>query len=240
MSTSGKRRSNAIRALFATACAAALVLGPPRVGHGDEPVGFLEVAREGETFSVEAEEVPLVSILREVGELAGFAVEDPAGAGAGTTVDYFEVTEAPLDQALGGLLARANHLVVYRGETRQQMRAGAIQKIILLRPTDPRAPRVVRKGVSPLAGPVAPPTRPPPELDTAKSTARESAPPEDDAPGENADGTYPADSAIAIELALEAALDAPDGAGLPAEVSEVLRDIDPALAADMEEVLNAR
>lgn len=215
----------------AAACALVLFVLAPAAAFGDEPIGFLEVTQEAGIFSIEAEELPLVRVLREVGRQADFKVDDPAGAGAEAEVEYFEVEDAPLDQALAGLLGNTNHLVVYRTGAREEMLVGAIEKIILLRPVDPDAPRVVRKGVSPLAGPVAPPVRPAPEAATPE--AGDGGVVIDEAE----DDADPIDRALAIELALEAALEAPDGAGLPPEVGDALRDIDPALVADVEDAL---
>ncbi|MFP6665456.1 MAG: hypothetical protein VCC00_14790 [Deltaproteobacteria bacterium] len=191
---------------------------------------FLEVTRSEAGFTVDAEDLPVVRILRAIGEQAGFEVHDPTGGGE--ELEFFEVEDLPLETTLRQLLARTNHLIVYRGGAKEKMAVGTIEKIILLRPNDPDAPRVLRKGVSPLAGPVAPPVRTAPNVPEA---------PDQDAGIAALDDYAQADldQALAIELALEAAIDAPEGSGLPPDISAALEEIDPSLVADVEAALRA-
>lgn len=191
---------------------------------------FLEVSRSESGFTVDAEDLPVVQILRAIGENAGFEVLDPTGGGE--ELEFFEVKDTPLEATLRQLLAHTNHLIVYRGSAKEEMAVGTIEKIILLRPTDPDAARVLRKGVSPLAGPVAPPVRAAPDVPEAPGKDGGIAALDDDAQAD-------LDQALAIELALEAALDAPEGAGLPPDISAVLEAIDPALVANVEDALRA-
>jgi hypothetical protein len=192
--------------------------------------GFLEVTRTAAGFTIEAEDLPVARILRAIGDEAGFEVLDPTGGDE--NLEFFEVEDVSLEAALRQLLADTNHLIVYHGSAKEKTAVGTIEKIILLRPTDPDAPRVLRKGVSPLAGPVAPPVRAAPILPKA---------PDDDAgiAALDEDAQEDLDQALAIEFALEAALNTPEGSGLPPDISAVLDEIDPSLVAEVEDALRA-
>ena len=107
---------------------------------------FLEITRTGSGFTIDAEEVSVNRILRELAAEADFE-----------TLAVFTIEDQPLPAALKSLLAKQNHLIVYAGSN-DPAEPGKVTKVILMRPNAETKPGRKRpSNVSPLAGPGAKP-----------------------------------------------------------------------------------
>ena len=74
----------------------------------------MRVVYHAPLLSIDASEVPVTEILREVGRAVGFAVVD---AGAPDARHSFSIHEASLPVALQQLLRSENHVLLYRDGT---------------------------------------------------------------------------------------------------------------------------
>jgi hypothetical protein len=105
-------------------------------------------------YSLDANATPVVQVLTEVGQQAGFTVEAPDTFNSQITVSLQDV---PLEQLLRRVLRDENYVIVYRGGVQKTSVSGdKIDKIFLLS----QAPAGGAKppgGGSPLAGPGAAP-----------------------------------------------------------------------------------
>lgn len=133
----------------------ALAAIPARVATAQGYGPFLEVSKTETGFTVEAEGATLPQVLSAIGEEAGFKVQD-SGAER-PPIDEFEVRDATLEATLRQLLGKSNHLIVYRGGTKEKIEAGSVEKVILLSPI--KRVRVADRPASSLAGPGAPPRK---------------------------------------------------------------------------------
>jgi len=85
---------------------------------------------------VEASEVSLLQVLREIGEKVRFTVVDMSASRPALTIS---IKGSTLEEVLRQLLQGENHAIVYRGQERGQGQAGgAINTIFLLGPSTPR------------------------------------------------------------------------------------------------------
>ena len=138
---------------------------------------FLEITRTGSGFTIDAEEVSVNRILRELAAEADFEIVDATGVSE--TLAVFTLENQPLPAALKSLLAKQNHLIVYAGSN-DPAQPGKVTKVILMRPNAETKPGRKRpSNVSPLAGPgakPAPKARRAPGASAAYDAARGSAP----------------------------------------------------------------
>ena len=153
-STKGPRHGR-LRLILPVALLAALLTS---VG-GILPVraeSFLEITRTDNGFTIDAEEVSINKILRELAQKADFEIVDATGVSE--TLAVFTVEDKPLPDALKSLLAKQNHLIVYAG-SKDPAQPGKVSKVILMRPnSETKQGSKTATNVSPLAGPGAKPT----------------------------------------------------------------------------------
>ena len=116
---------------------------------------FLEITRTDSGFTIDAEEVSINKILRELAQKADFEIVDATGVSE--TLAVFTVEDQPLPEALKSLLAKQNHLIVYAG-SKDPAQPGKVAKVILMRPnSETTLGSKTAANVSPLAGPGAKP-----------------------------------------------------------------------------------
>ena len=102
--------------------------------------GALTVAYQPPLISVDARDMPLASILREIGAKAGFTVEQ---RGLDSRPITIAIRDATLDDVLRQLLRSENHTLLYRDQAGQP--AGVLDQIVLLGPAS-AAPAVATAG----------------------------------------------------------------------------------------------
>lgn len=136
------------------------VLAGTWVGGGDaaaqtEPPPQFRVTYEAPVVAIEAESAPLVAVLRELGERAGFAVTDRSGAVEPMTVGV----SGTIETVLRRLLAGSSHALVYDER-------GWLREVVLLGPggvtSTPPVPTSTTAEPVPPFGPAA--ATPGPEL----------------------------------------------------------------------------
>jgi hypothetical protein len=117
--------------LVAAVCALCCVAPASRAGGESR----LRVDYEAGRLSVEAREVSLVTLLREIGEKVGFTVVEAAPSSAIVTLS---IKDASLDDVLRQLLRAENHTVLYRAASVGMPEPGVfIDTVVLLgRPGD--------------------------------------------------------------------------------------------------------
>jgi len=116
---------------------------------------FLEITRTDSGFTIDAEEVSINKILRELAQKADFEIVDATGVSE--TLAVFTVEDQPLPETLKSLLAKQNHLIVYAG-SKDPAQPGTVSKVILMRPnSETKQSSKTATNVSPLAGPGAKP-----------------------------------------------------------------------------------
>ena len=117
-------------------------------GAQDEAPRLVNHTAQG--YSLDANATPVVQVLNEVGQQAGFTVEAPDTFNSQITASLQDV---PLDQLLRRVLRDENYIIVYRGGVQKTSVSGdKIDKIFLLSQAAAGGPRPPGGG-SPLAGP---------------------------------------------------------------------------------------
>ena len=110
------------------------------------------VSHGAQGYSLDANAIPVVQVLNEVGQQAGFTVEAPEAFNSQITASLQDV---PLDQLLRRVLRDENYIIVYRGGVQKTSVSGdKIDKIFLLSQAPSGGPRPPGNA-SPLAGPAA-------------------------------------------------------------------------------------
>jgi hypothetical protein len=110
------------------------------------------VSHGAQGYSLDANAIPVVQVLNEVGQQAGFTVEAPETFNSQITATLQDV---PLDQLLRRVLRDENYIIVYRGGVQKTSVSGdKIDKIFLLSQAPSGGPRPPGNA-SPLAGPAA-------------------------------------------------------------------------------------
>jgi hypothetical protein len=130
----------------------ALALLATSVAAQDEAPRLVSHGAHG--FTLDANATPVIQVLNEVGQQAGFTVEAPDTFNSQITASLQDV---PLDQLLRRVLRDENYIIVYRGGVQKTSVSGdKIDKIFLLSQA-PAAGGMHQPGAgSPLAGPGGP------------------------------------------------------------------------------------
>lgn len=128
---------------------AAWLLATPALAQDEAPK---LVSHGAQGYSLDANATPVVQVLTEVGQQAGFTVEAPETFNSQITVTLQDV---PLDQLLRRVLRDENYVIVYRGGVQKTSVSGdKIDKIFLLTQAPAAGgPRPPGGNASPLAGP---------------------------------------------------------------------------------------
>lgn len=114
--------------LAASLTATAVTLLATAAGAQDEAPRLVSHGAQG--YSLEANAIPVVQVLNEVGQQAGFTVEAPDTFNSQITATLQDV---PLDQLLRRVLRDENYIIVYRGGVQKTSVSGEkIDKIFLL------------------------------------------------------------------------------------------------------------
>ena len=133
----------------------AMALLATTAGAQDEASRLVNHTAQG--YSLDANATPVVQVLNEVGQQAGFTVEAPDTFNSQITASMQDV---PLDQLLRRVLRDENYIIVYRGGVQKTSVSGdKIDKIFLLSQAAAGGPRPPGGG-SPLAGPGHAPPNP--------------------------------------------------------------------------------
>jgi hypothetical protein len=138
---------------------ATLALFATTVGAQDEAPKLVSKGAHG--YTLDANATPVMQVLNEVGQQAGFTVEAPDTFNSQITASMQDV---PLDQLLRRVLRDENYIIVYRGGVQKTSVSGdKIDKIFLLTQAAAAGAPHPPGGGSPLAGPggAAAPGHPP-------------------------------------------------------------------------------
>lgn len=108
------------------------------------------VSQSPQGYSLDVHAIPVVQVLTDLGQQAGFTVEAPESFNSQITAS---VQDAPLDQVLRRLLRDENYIIVYRGGVQKtSLSGGKIDRIVLLSQAASGGAKPPGGG-SPLAGP---------------------------------------------------------------------------------------
>jgi hypothetical protein len=134
------------RALAGALCAIALAAG----GANAQDDAARLVSQTPQGYSLDVHAIPVVQVLIDLGQQAGFTVEAPETFNSQITAS---LQDAPLDQVLRRLLRDENYIIVYRGGVQKtSLSGGEIDRIVLLSQAGSGGAKPPGGG-SPLAGP---------------------------------------------------------------------------------------
>jgi len=133
-------------ALVCVLTATALLASAARAQDDAAPL----VSHSAQGYSLDASATPIVQILTEIGQRAGFTIEAPDTFSSQITASMRDV---PLDQLLRRVLRDENYIIVYRGGVQKTSVSGEkIDRIFLLSQAAASGAKAPGGG-SPLAGP---------------------------------------------------------------------------------------